>query len=203
MDLDPSVGHVTADPDSRAGGSESGRELRDAMPQGGQPTLTTRHLDGTRNTPGKKSGWSRGRMKCSISDTRGRDGRGTIAHIFEPFFTTKAVGTGLGLATAYGIIKQSEGHISVSSEPGNGTTFLIYLPRTVRAGSGPVVVEETATRRGTEVVLLSEDDANLRALTRDILQSEGYTILESRDTEDALRTPRGRTPRSTSCSPMW
>jgi CheY-like chemotaxis protein len=113
----------------------------------------------------------------------------TRSHIFEPFFTTKAVGkgTGLGLATAYGIIKQSEGHISVSSEPGNGTTFLIYLPRTVSAGSGPVVVEETATRRGTEVVLLSEDDANLRALTRDILQSDGYTILESRDTEDALR----------------
>ncbi len=191
MDLDPSAGHVTADP----GQLEQvvlnlAVNSRDAMPQGGQLTLTTRHLDVDEKYARQEVGLVPGPYEVlSISDTGVGMDAATIAHIFEPFFTTKAVGkgTGLGLATAYGIIKQSEGHISVSSEPGNGTTFLIYLPRTVSAGSGPVVVEETATRRGTEVVLLSEDDVNLRALTRDILQSDGYTILESRDTEDALR----------------
>ena len=191
MDLDPSAGYVTADP----GQLEQvvlnlAVNSRDAMPQGGQLTLTTRHLDVDEKYARQEVGLVPGPYEVlSISDTGVGMDAATIAHIFEPFFTTKAVGkgTGLGLATAYGIIKQSEGHISVSSEPGNGTTFLIYLPRTVSAGSGPVVVEETATRRGTEVVLLSEDDANLRALTRDILQSDGYTILESRDTEDALR----------------
>jgi CheY-like chemotaxis protein len=113
----------------------------------------------------------------------------TVARAFEPFFTTKAVGkgTGLGLATAYGIVKQSGGHITVYSEPGSGTTFVIYLPRTEASESASVAAEEAVARRGTEVVLLAEDDANLRALTRDILASEGYTVLESQDVEDAIR----------------
>jgi PAS domain S-box-containing protein len=191
MDLGPSPGYVTAD----RGQLEQvvlnlAVNARDAMLQGGQLTLATRQLDVDERYARQEVGLVPGPYEVlSISDTGVGMDAATIARIFEPFFTTKAVGkgTGLGLATAYGIIKQSEGHISVSSEPGNGTTFRIYLPRTGTAGSGSVVVEETATRRGTEVVLLSEDDANLRALTRDILESEGYTVLESRDTEDALR----------------
>jgi signal transduction histidine kinase/CheY-like chemotaxis protein len=191
MDLDPAPGHVTADP----GQLEQvvlnmAVNARDAMPQGGQLTLATRHLDVDEEYARHKVGLVPGPYEVlSISDTGVGMDAATIAHIFEPFFTTKAVGrgTGLGLATAYGIIKQSEGHISVSSEPGNGTTFRIYLPRTGAAESASAVVEETAARRGTEVILLAEDDVNLRALSRDILESEGYTVLESRDTEDALR----------------
>ncbi len=191
MDLDPAPGHVTADP----GQLEQvilnmAVNARDAMPQGGQMTLETRHVDVDESYARQTVELVPGPYEVlSISDTGVGMDAATRARVFEPFFTTKAVGkgTGLGLATAYGIIKQSGGHVTVDSEPGSGTTFRIYLPRTKTAESASVVVEETATRRGAEVVLLSEDDANLRALTRDILESEGYTVLESQDVEDALR----------------
>jgi len=191
MDLDPSLGHVTADP----GQLEQviinmAVNARDAMPEGGQLTLETRHVDVDPTYARQRVEMAPGPYEVvSISDTGVGMDAATVARVFEPFFTTKAVGkgTGLGLATAYGIIKQSGGHVTVSSEPGRGTTFRIYLPRTMASESAPVAVEETAARRGTEVALLAEDDANLRALTRDILASEGYTVLESADVEDALR----------------
>jgi len=191
MDLDPSLGHVTADP----GQLEQviinmAVNARDAMPEGGQLTLETRHVDVDPIYARQRVEMAPGPYEVvSISDTGVGMDAATVARVFEPFFTTKAVGkgTGLGLATAYGIIKQSGGHVTVSSEPGRGTTFRIYLPRTMASESAPVAVEETAARRGTEVALLAEDDANLRALTRDILASEGYTVLESADVEDALR----------------
>jgi len=191
MDLDPSLGHVTADP----GQLEQvilnmAVNARDAMPEGGQLTLETRHVDVDPTYARQRVELTPGPYEVlSIGDTGVGMDAATVARVFEPFFTTKAVGkgTGLGLATAYGIVKQSGGHITVYSEPGSGTTFRIYLPRTESSESAPVAVEETAARRGTEVVLLAEDDVNLRALTRDILGSEGYTVLESRDVEDAIR----------------
>jgi two-component system, cell cycle sensor histidine kinase and response regulator CckA len=191
MDLDPSLGHVTADP----GQLEQvilnmAVNARDAMPEGGQLTLETRHVDVHPTYARQKVELTPGPYEVlSIGDTGVGMDAATVARAFEPFFTTKAVGkgTGLGLATAYGIVKQSGGHITVHSEPGSGTTFRIYLPRTETFESAPVAVEETEARRGTEVVLLAEDDVNLRALTRDILASEGYTVLESRDVEDAIR----------------
>jgi two-component system cell cycle sensor histidine kinase/response regulator CckA len=191
MDLDPSLGHVTADP----GQLEQviinmAVNARDAMPEGGQLTLETRHVDVDPTYARQRVEMAPGPYEVvSISDTGVGMDAATVARVFEPFFTTKAVGkgTGLGLATAYGIIKQSGGHVTVSSEPGSGTTFRIYLPRTEASESAPAAVEETAARRGTEVALLAEDDANLRALTRDILESEGYTVLESADVEDAIR----------------
>jgi PAS domain S-box-containing protein len=191
MDLDPSLDHVTADP----GQIEQvilnmAVNARDAMPEGGQLTLETRHVDVDPTDARRPVELTPGPYEVlSISDTGVGMDAATVARVFEPFFTTKGVGkgTGLGLATAYGIVMQSGGHITVHSELGSGTTFAIYLPRTESSESAPVAVEEAAARRGSEVVLLAEDDANLRALTRDILASEGYTVLESQDVEDALR----------------
>jgi two-component system cell cycle sensor histidine kinase/response regulator CckA len=191
MDLDPVPGHVTADP----GQIEQvilnmAVNSRDAMPGGGSLVLETRHVDVDAVFARQKVGLEPGRYEVlSITDTGVGMDAATVSRIFEPFFTTKPVGkgTGLGLATAYGIIKQSGGYITVDSQPGSGTTFRIYLPRTEVTGSARVGVSDVTSRRGTEVVLLVEDDPNLRALARDILASVGYTVLESQDPEDALR----------------
>jgi len=191
MDLDPLPGHVTADP----GQLEQvilnmAVNARDAMPEGGPLTLETRHVEVDPTDARQQVGLAPGPYEVlSVSDTGAGMDAATAARVFEPFFTTKPVGkgTGLGLATVYGIVKQSGGHITVYSKLGSGTTFRIYLPRTERSESAPVAVAEAVARRGTEVVLLAEDDANLRALTRDILASEGYTVLDSQDAEDALR----------------
>ena len=192
MDLDPTAGCVTADP----GQVEQVIlnmvvNARDAMPEGGSLTLETRHVDVDATYARQQIDLAPGAYEVlSISDTGVGMDAATLARVFEPFFSTKPVGkgTGLGLATAYGIIKQSGGHVIVSSKLGSGTTFRIYLPRTESSGSAPIVVEEvTAARGGTEVVLLAEDDGILRALARDILATEGYTVLDSQNVEDALR----------------
>jgi PAS domain S-box-containing protein len=191
MDLDPSLGHVTADP----GQIEQvilnmAVNARDAMPEGGPLTLETRHVEVVPTYARQKVELAPGPYEVlSISDGGVGMDAATVARIFEPFFTTKPVGkgTGLGLATAYGIVKQSGGHITVYSEPGSGSTFRIYLPRTEASELAPLAVAEAAARRGIEVVLLAEDDTDLRALTREILATAGYTVLESQDVEDALR----------------
>ena len=191
MDLDPSLASVTADP----GQIEQvilnmAVNARDAMPKGGQLMLETRQVEvGPANLRQQVELAPGPYEVLSIRDTGVGMDATTVTRVFEPFFTTKAVGkgTGLGLATSYGIIKQSGGHITVHSEPGGGTTFQIYLPRTETFESPPRAADETAARQGSEVVLLAEDDAILRALTRDILSSCGYTVLESQDVADALR----------------
>jgi CheY-like chemotaxis protein len=113
----------------------------------------------------------------------------TQSHIFEPFFTTKEVGkgTGLGLSTVYGVVRQSDGHIWVYSEPGQGTTFKIYLPLSGR----PARVEKSASgsaapSRGAETILLVEDEDALRELTRNILENSGYTVLEAERPDKAV-----------------
>jgi two-component system cell cycle sensor histidine kinase/response regulator CckA len=163
---------------------------RDAMPQGGKLSIETTNveLDETYRTshpdivPGRYA-------MLGVSDTGcGMDGA-TKSRIFEPFFTTKGPekGTGLGLATVWGIVKQSEGHIEVYSEVGIGTAFKIYLPRT---GETAEIVKTPAglakPPRSTETVLLVEDEEGVRTLSRMILESHGYTVLEAKDGTEAL-----------------
>jgi signal transduction histidine kinase len=125
----------------------------------------------------------------AVSDTgHGMDAE-TLSHVFEPFFTTKEPGrgTGLGLATVYGIVRQSGGHVAVYSEPGRGTTFKVYLPRTEEVGtvaSAPVVPD--VARTGSETVALVEDEPSLRAVIHDLLREGGYTVIDGPSPEASL-----------------
>jgi PAS domain S-box-containing protein len=156
---------------------------RDAMPKGGKLTLETKTVDLT-DSNRRNSALSPGSyVVLAVTDTGcGMDAQ-TKARIFEPFFTTKEVGkgTGLGLATVYGIVKQSAGQISVYSEPGYGATFKIYLPRMESMeDSAAVVSKEAEPPTGRERVLVVEDEPAVRALVVGLLQSHGYEVLEAR-----------------------
>ena len=126
----------------------------------------------------------------AVSDMGSGMDEATISRIFEPFFTTKEAGkgTGLGLATVYGIVKQSAGHIMVYSEPGQGTTFKICLPSAGhKIGIAPKAEVETASpkRQGTTILLVEDDDI-MRSLTRKLLEEHGYTVIEADDGKTAL-----------------
>jgi CheY-like chemotaxis protein len=124
-----------------------------------------------------------------ISDTGVGMSEEVKAHLFEPFFTTKELGkgTGLGLATVYGIVTQSGGHIWAYSEEGQGSTFKVYLPRVEKiAQVTPRPRDLIDVPSGDETILLVEDDENVRDLARNVLQSHGYTILEARNGQEAL-----------------
>jgi PAS domain S-box-containing protein len=164
---------------------------RDAMPRGGQLTIETSNTDLdetlTRSLPELRPGPC---VRLTVSDTGCGMDETVKARLFEPFFTTKAVGkgTGLGLATVYGIIKQSEGHITVWSEPGQGATFKIYLPGVrEELPSAPKKPVPAPAVIGSETVLLVEDEEGVRTLTRHILQTSGYTVLEARHGLEALQ----------------
>jgi CheY-like chemotaxis protein len=115
--------------------------------------------------------------------------KATQARIFEPFFTTKEKdkGTGLGLSTVFGIVKQAFGSIWVYSEPGRGTTFKIYLPRTIEAEPRIQKAGEVSTLRGSETLLLVEDEDQLRVVARGILEKNGYVVLEARGGAEAIQ----------------
>jgi len=166
---------------------------RDAMPHGGHIEVRTRNAVLDREEARKRHPMEPGEYALlSVTDTGQGMDEETKAHIFEPFFTTKEVGkgTGLGLATVYGIVKQSGGFIWLESAPGKGTTFEIYLPH----GQGVVKVDREedakpgAIPRGKERILVVEDEAAVRELTCEFLKSAGYSVLEAKNGAEALET---------------
>ena len=183
--LDPALGLVRADPSQMEQVVVTlATNARDAMPAGGKLLIATADVVATPNRlpfPGAEPGRY---ALLSVTDTGCGMDEETRARAFEPFFTTKGVGrgTGLGLATVYGIVKESGGHAEVESAPGKGTTVRVYLP--CSGAESPAAAEEAPAEvpaRGTETVLLVEDQAEVRALVRETLEELGYSVLEAGD----------------------
>ena len=196
--LDPALAAVRADP----GQMEQvlmnlAVNARDAMPNGGRLTIETANVMVAAEFAPERPGPAAGpHVVMAVSDTGMGMDEATKARIFEPFFTTKEIGkgTGLGLATVYGIVKQSDGFIWVYSEPGKGSTFKIYLPQV----NEPPESLESAERpirslRGTETIMVAEDTAAVRAVVRDVLERHGYTVVEAATGREAAQLA-GRRP---------
>jgi two-component system cell cycle sensor histidine kinase/response regulator CckA len=187
--LSPDLGAVTGDP------AQMSRVImnlvlnaRDAMPRGGRISISTANLE-LPPDPGRKLPAGR-YVVLTLGDTGTGMDTETLSHIFEPYFTTKkpGEGTGLGLSTVYGIISQAHGDIGVRSEPGKGTVFTVYLPRT----EGPNEAAESPTLprgpgAGTETILLAEDEDSVRKLIKHLLTARGYKVLEAVNGSEALR----------------
>jgi signal transduction histidine kinase/DNA-binding response OmpR family regulator len=167
---------------------------RDAMPQGGKLTVATSNVSLEAQNLQRQPDTAPGSyVMLSVADTGIGMSETVKAHLFEPFFTTKeqGKGTGLGLATCYGIIKQSGGSIEVESEVGQGSTFRIYLPPTDETLQPlPPPAEEQRLPSGTETVLLAEDEPAVRGMMATILQNQGYTVLEAANGDEALKVAR-------------
>ena len=188
--LDPAVGRVHAD----AGQIEQvilnlAVNSRDAMPRGGKLTIETSNVDldeayAREHVTVRPGSY----VMLAVADTGTGMSAETKSHIFEPFFTTKGQGkgTGLGLATVYGIVKQSGGYIWLYSELGRGTTFKVYLPRVDASAEEKVAPAVRPSTRGTETILLVEDDQAVRALTRTLLEAKGYKVLEASGADEAI-----------------
>jgi PAS domain S-box-containing protein len=164
---------------------------RDAMPAGGRLTIQTRNVSVAPRRGGVFADLPPGAyVRLTIADTGCGMDEPTKTRIFEPFFTTKGPGrgTGMGLATVYGIIRQSRGHVTVDSRPGEGTTFKVYLPRLDAAPklAAEIAAQACETPPGTETILLVEDEPVVRNLAGSVLARCGYTVLEAMDGQDAL-----------------
>ena len=162
---------------------------RDAMPSGGRFVIEAMNVEMKAGQPGIRPGMEPGDyVMLAVSDTGTGMDAATRAHLFEPFFTTKnqGKGSGLGLSIVYGIVRQSKGHINVYSEPGNGTIIEIFLPR--QKEDSNVLLRNTVSRspRGTETILVADDEDGVRKLMHAVLVTNGYTVLETRDGREAL-----------------
>ncbi len=168
---------------------------RDAMPQGGELTIATANVEVTPDDARQHPELAPGRyVMLTVRDTGIGMAPAVLRNIFEPFFTTKAIGqgTGLGLSTVFGIVKQSRGHVTAESVEGRGTTFRVYLPASLDVADGidhPAASDAHA--RGNGTVLLVEDDPTVRRLTRRILEESGYTVLEAANGAEALSLVQG------------
>jgi len=188
---DPALGLAKADPGQfEQAIINLAVNARDAMPQGGRLIIETHNAELDEGYAEQHPEVRPGRyVLVAVTDSGQGVDEATRTRIFEPFFTTKqpGKGTGLGLAMVYGFVKQSGGHIEVYSELGHGTTLKVYLPRaedaTPSVESARAPLEKP---RGTETVLLVEDEDAVRALSRLVLQSSGYTVLEARDGQEAV-----------------
>jgi CheY-like chemotaxis protein len=191
LNLNESVGHVHAD----AGHLQQLLmnlcvNARDAMPHGGQLTIKTENVLLTEEYCREYQDIRPGSyLLLTVTDTGCGMSADVCDHIFEPFFTTKGVGrgTGLGLSTCYGIVKQSGGTISVTSEPGQGTVFKVYLPQVlVPDECGAERLDQAESPGGTETILLIEDDQEVRSTLGRMLTRRGYRLLEARDGAAAI-----------------
>ncbi|HVH72910.1 MAG TPA: ATP-binding protein, partial [Candidatus Dormibacteraeota bacterium] len=189
--LEEPLGHVQADP----GQMEQVLlnlivNASDAMPRGGRLTIETQNVCVDQRYALLRVPLAPGDyVMLAVSDSGHGMDAGTKARIFEPFFTTKepGKGTGLGLATVYGVVKQSSGYIFVDSAPGAGARFEIYLPQVPeKVEAAPVEGRAVKVRGDRETVLLVEDEADVRTLTCDFLQAAGYQVLTAADGEEGL-----------------
>ncbi|MBI4472153.1 MAG: response regulator [Acidobacteria bacterium] len=194
MSLNPELGRVKVDPvQIEQIVMNLVVNARDAMPQGGKLVIQTEDIE-IRTEALQQTGAEPGPyVTLTVSDTGcGMDSE-TLSHIFEPFFTTKeSEGTGLGLSTVYGIVKQSGGFIGVQSEPRHGTTFKIYFPRAPEPLSSVPRTVAGATGGG-ETILLVEDEPSVRELTKELLAGQGYNVLTAGNAEQALHVSRTHT----------
>ena len=193
--LDPFVGRIKADP----GQIEQVVmnlvvNARDAMPAGGQIVIETSNITVTANDPKAPAYATPGEyVQLTITDSGIGMDRDTLSHIFEPFFTTKGPGkgTGLGLSTVYGIVSQSGGQVHAFSEPDHGTVIKVLLPRVhTPEDRRPANSADGASSRGTETILLVEDEAAVRALSSRVLRKYGYTVIEAPGGEEAIDLAR-------------
>jgi CheY-like chemotaxis protein len=195
LTLAPRLWNVAADP------TELERVLtnlilnsRDAMPNGGKLIIETANVtidDGYASThPEAEPGPY---VMVSVTDTGTGMSKEVREKVFEPFFTTKekGKGTGLGLPSVYGIIRQSGGFVWVYSEPGQGTTFKVYLPKSEERAAGPIRTPSENRKVGSETILVVEDDVEVRAVATRILRRNGYRVLEAENGADALRVCEG------------
>ncbi len=187
--LEPELGRVLADPGQIWQVIMNlAVNARDALPEGGKLSIETANVELDESHANKHLDAKPGpHVMIAVSDSGCGMDKETLDNVFEPFFTTKdkSKGTGLGLSMVYGIIKQSGGHIWASSEPGQGTTFSVYFPLAGEAASVPETKAPERDYRGTETILVVEDEEMVRALAARILRRYGYTVLVAGDGEEA------------------